>query len=209
MSTVLEQLSSVPIVTLETSTPGTSAKECVLLTIGCNELHLRASGFLAPATRVKVHFEHVEINGEVLYSRLKEDAWITCIGFESDEQGRVDPRFPVDLPASVTALSETGSVRAEARITDMCRAGLGLTVAESVRAGSMVCVETGAILVIGSVRYCHRQPGKDLFRIGMEITDILHGTQKLRGFSSRMGSLRRKLAQVILGRPLHPGFDIP
>jgi hypothetical protein len=71
----------------------------------------------------------------------------------------------------------------------------------------MICIETGLILAIGSVRYCHRQSNGELYRVGMEITDILHGAEKLCGFSRRLGSVRKKLAEVILGRQLHARFD--
>jgi hypothetical protein len=224
MSTVLEQLTSVPTVMLETATPGISAKECILLGIANSEIHLRATHRVAPASRVTVRFEHVSVPGEVLYCKPKEREWLACIGFTSSHRDQTDPRFPVDFPARVITLDKSGSVRSDGRVTDISLSGLvvlarqhshlsvtvqnnGLTVAHSVSPGSMICVETGVILAIGSVRYCHHHPGKELYRIGMEITDILHGAEQLPRFGVRLDSVRRKLAELILGRQLQARFD--
>jgi hypothetical protein len=203
MSTVLEQLNSVPTVMLEAATPRAAITKCILLGIGYNEIHLRAEHRVAPASRVKIRFEHIAIAGEVLYCKPRDGAWFAGIGFASN---RVDPRFPVNLPASIVELHESGSVRSDGTVTDICGSGLGLIVAQDMAPGCMICVETGFILAIGSVRFCHRQGNRGLFKVEMEIGDILHGAEHLSGFSRRLGSVRKRLAEAILGRQLQSRF---
>jgi hypothetical protein len=178
---------------LETASPEASERTCALLGIRYSEVHLRAAHWVAPTSRVTIRFEHVAIAGEVLYSKPMEGSWLVCIGFASDAQGRVDPRFPVHIPATVIALRESGSVRTEGMITDVCRSGLGLTVSQSMAPGTMICIETGVILVIGSVRHCYRQKNEELYRVGMEITDVLHGVEQVCGFSRRLAARGRSL----------------
>jgi len=65
----------------------------------------------------------------------------------------------------------------------------------------MIFVETESVLVVGEVRYCNeRQKGR--FDAGVEVTDVLSDIKSVQNSPGVLKTIRRKLAEAILGEPI-------
>lgn len=176
---------------------------CSLLGINRGEIHLKTEQSFQPGFQVVVAFERVSLTGEVVYSKTEEQGFRTCIVLRTgDHAGRTEPRFPIDEPATLIVLPDAAPIwSSSCRLVDFSRSGLGLMTSAEVNPGTMACVETTSLLVVGEVCYSgQHEPG--LFQVGIELTDVLLDE----GLSSRNAGLiariRVKLAEFILGRPI-------
>lgn len=153
--------------------------------------------------RVSVRFEHVAIQGEVLYCNQKSGGYVTCIGVKPENDAhRREPRFPVYQPASISLLGDRGTFGLKGSVPDISKSGLGLKVSQPADVGCMICVETESMIVAGEVRHCRKSSEDGQFRMGLQITDILMDSGERRGWFGRIEEPRWRLAEVIVGRPL-------
>ncbi len=187
----------VPLVSLALAGSTRPPSPCVLLGIADGQIHLRSEKWIGESARVVVTFEHVVVSGEVLYCTLKDGYYRTCIKMDDEGHGRKEPRFPLDEPCSLTLLEDARSVRIRSQLIDVSQSGLGLRTSVSAAVGSMAYVETRTMLIVGEVRHC-RQQGVE-FILGMSTSDIISAS-RAQAARSRLGRLRWRLAEIILGR---------
>jgi hypothetical protein len=181
---------------------------CALLGIQQGEIHIGTEHFYQTPSPVVVSFQRINITGDIVYCRPKESGYRTCIVPTGGYSGRSEPRFPIDEPATLIALPDGGDIwSTSCRLTDFSRSGLGLTIAEEVSVGTMACVEANSSLVVGRVRFS-KITDEGIFRVGMELTDILIDHVPLTSNWVIVERLRHKFAEFILGRPI-PGFKAP
>ena len=93
------------------------------------------------------------------------------------------------------------------RLTDISGFGLGVDAASAVGTGTMVCVETSAIMVAGTVMRCAPHAKGD-FRVGIAITDVMFNRGSERRFVWSVAEMRLRLAEFVLGRSI-PGARNP
>jgi hypothetical protein len=86
-------------------------------------------------------------------------------------------------------------------VLDVSISGMRVKIPQPVQTGTMIFVEMSSTLVVGEVRHCVAgQNGQ--FEAGIEITDILSDTKSQQDPPSVLRNIRRKLAEVVLGRPI-------
>lgn len=148
---------------------------CVLRDIGHGRVHLYAGEMIMPETRVVVAFEQFTMNGEVKYCTSRGNLYTVSVDVTTTPASqRREPRFPVDIPGKVILMSDSGTMAFRGVITDFSRSGLGLTVPVAVEVGSIACIETATMLVVGEVRHC-RTEGEGRFVAGLAMSDVLMG----------------------------------
>jgi hypothetical protein len=91
---------------------------------------------------------------------------------ESPER-RLDPRAPLDEPASVKILHPvvTSGDRLEGRAVNLSRSGLKLRIPEPMLPGTMVQVRFMDRIALGEIRYCI-PTGQD-FYVGVRFQDVM------------------------------------
>jgi hypothetical protein len=183
---------------------GTSAPPlpCALLGIERGKMHIRANGWIEPASRVSAMLGRVNVSGEVVYCTRKDTWYLACIALNSENEGRREPRLPVRLPGSVVVLSGDGGEQSvEGLVLDVSVSGMRLRIPQGVKPETMIFVEMASTLVVGEVRHC--LPGKNgQFEAGIEVTDVISDTKARQNSSGRLRNIRRKLAELILGEPI-------
>lgn len=165
-------------------------------------MHIRANEWIEPASRVSAILGRVTISGEVVYCTRKDTWYRACIALNSENEGRREPRLPVQLPGAVIALSGEGERSVPGVVVDVSLSGLRLRIPQSVDSGTMIFVEMASTLVVGEVRHCIGKNGH--FEVGIEITDVLSDIKSRQDSRGTLRGIRRKLAEVILGEPITP-----
>jgi hypothetical protein len=91
---------------------------------------------------------------------------------ESREK-RVDPRAPIDEPASVKILhpATTSGDRMDGRAVNLSRSGLKLRVPEPMLPGTVVQVRFLDRIALGEIRYCI--PTGSEFYVGVRFQDVM------------------------------------
>jgi hypothetical protein len=103
--------------------------------------------------------------------------------------------------AQSLALSENGSKSSRGTLLGVSVSGMRLDISHRVETGTMIFVETESVLVVGEVRYCNeRQKGR--FDAGVEVTDVLSDIKSVQNSPGVLKTIRRKLAEAILGEPI-------
>lgn len=122
-------------------------------------------------TRVDARFNGCQFSGEIGYCRPVDGAFeIHVMLSDSDGSGmRRWPRFPMDLPARVTAPGRSASI--QARVVDVSRDGLGMELADAVAVGQTIAIEIPQGTVFGVVRHC-RTSGAGGYRAGVEMSQV-------------------------------------
>jgi hypothetical protein len=175
---------------------------CILLGIEHGEIHIRGDEWIEPASPVSATFARISVSGEVLHCTQKNGWFRTSIAvISTNEQGRRQPRLPVYLAGSVVAFSKNGNEATRGTLLDVSVSGMRLDISHRVEVGTMIFVETASVLVVGEVRYCNKRP-KGGFDAGVEVTDVLSGIKSGQNSPRRLKTLRRKLAEAILGEPI-------
>jgi hypothetical protein len=174
-----------------------------LLGIGNGEAHILSAIWFGESSQVILILDDLVIAGEVQFSSRKQDGYRTAIRLGSElERDRREPRFPVDRLGRITMMSKTGTVRAECRLTDMSRSGLGLIACQPAEEGCMVYVVGDFGLVTGEVRHCTSATDGQ-FRLGLETTGIYGGIgDRHCAPLSFLQKVRLKVARAILGKKL-------
>lgn len=191
-----------PDVLLHLTGTGAPPLPCALLGIERGKMHIRAAGWIEPASRVSAMIGSITVSGEVVYCTRKETWYRTCIALNSENEGRREPRLPVQLPGAVLALSGEGERSVPGMVLDVSLSGLRLRIPQSVASGTMIFVEMASTLVVGEVRHCVEKNGH--FEVGIEITDVLSDIKLRRDSGGILRSIRRKFAEAILGEPITP-----
>jgi hypothetical protein len=84
---------------------------------------------------------------------------------------RREPRFPTNDLAEVTILAER-SLPVSGQVQDVSRSGIRISLASSLRLGTLVQITFHRpAVIIGEVRHCRR--AGDRFHVGMKIVDVL------------------------------------
>ena len=193
-----------PDVLLHLTGTGTPPLPCALLGIERGKMHIRANDWIEPASRVSAMIGRITVSGEVVYCTRKETWYRTCIALNSENEGRREPRLPVRLPGAVIALSGDGSEQSvQGVVIDVSLSGMRLRIPQSVADGTMIFVEMASTLVVGEVRRCIAGENGH-FEAGIEITDVLSDIKSPQDSRGTLRSIRRKLAEVILGEPITP-----
>jgi hypothetical protein len=166
-------------------------------------MHIRADNFIEPATTVSASVGHITVSGEVAYCTRKDTWYRTCIALSSEnDRVRREPRLPIRVPGAILALSGDGNEQSvQGLVLDVSISGMRVKIPQPVQTGTMIFVEMSSTLVVGEVRHCVAgQNGQ--FEAGIEITDILSDTKSQQDPPSVLRNIRRKLAEVVLGRPI-------
>jgi hypothetical protein len=167
---------------------------CNLIGIDRSRIHLSAKQWVKPGTGAVLKFERIKVAGEVGYCDRKDDEYRTCFIVSNSRRA---PRIPIDEFGSITVLGDEHAAAAECRLKDVSRFGLSVDARMMVKLGSMVCVQTDSILVVGEVR--NQSSNFDgTYRTGVEINDIVSDDVALR----RHRTLRHRVAEFVLGRPI-------
>jgi len=175
---------------------------CILLGIEKGEIHIRADEWIEPASRVSATFARVKVSGEVLYCTSKDGWFRISVAINSrNGQGRRQPRLPVYLSGSVVAFSENRTESGRGTLLDVSVSGMRVNIPYRVEVGTMLFVETRSVLVVGEVRYCNKRP-QGGFDAGVEVTDVLSDIKFARTSPGVLKTMRRKLAEAILGEPI-------
>lgn len=169
---------------------------CSLIGIERGQIHLNTQKWLEPGTRAVLKIDGISVTGEIDYCNRKKEEYRTCF---TVGHRRSAPRFPINEPGTLTVLGEEQTHSSACSLTDLSVSGLGLTTSMEVTAGSMICVQTGSMLAVGEVRHC-RQDSAGMFRVGVEVTDVLSNEAARR---ARKG-FRQRLAELILGYQIGP-----
>ncbi|HEX5228417.1 MAG TPA: PilZ domain-containing protein [Bryobacteraceae bacterium] len=145
-------------------------------------------------THVSVQANTSVFAGEILYCQPRGSLWETHVSFDDvDASGlRRTPRFPVRIPARV--FSSTNEQPLEAMILDVSGDGLGIELAEPVKMGTRVAVQSEESTALGEVKHC-RELKSGRFRAGVFLHHIMKKNQELEegsGESNWMGKLARR-----------------
>jgi len=184
---------------------GTSAPHltCALLGIERGKMHIRAESWVEPASRVSAMVGRITVSGEVVYCTRKDTWYRTCIALNSEtDLVRREPRLPIRLPGTVLALAGNSVEQSvQGIVLDVSISGMRVKIPHRVENGTMIFVEMASTLVVGEVRHCFTgQNGH--FEAGIEITDILADIKSQQDSPSVLRKVRRKLAEIVLGRPI-------
>jgi hypothetical protein len=89
------------------------------------------------------------------------------------QEKRVDPRAPIDEPASVKILhpATTSHERMDGRAVNLSRSGLKLRVPEPLLPGTVVQVRFLDRIALGEIRYCI--PTGTEFYVGVRFQDVM------------------------------------
>jgi hypothetical protein len=202
MSALDEFRVSGPEVFLQLTGTDSPPHSCILLGVEHGEIHIRSDEWLEPGWPVSATFARISVSGEVLYC-IRKDGWfrISVAVISKNDHGRRQPRLPVCLPGSVVAFSENGSESSRGTLLDVSVSGMRLDISHPVKAGTMIFVETESVLVVGEVRYCNRRQDGG-FDAGVAVTDVLSDIKSGQNSPGVMKSIRRKLAEAILGESI-------
>jgi hypothetical protein len=86
------------------------------------------------------------------------------------EERRNEPRFRLQVAASLKALSPPSAIRSEVRIIDVAQGGLKLRVPEFLHPGTVIQIRLKRTIAMAEVRYCH--PEGSEFDVGVKLQDV-------------------------------------
>src|SRR4051812_32965608 len=126
--------------------------EGIITNITHGEIHVRLDEFLRSGP-VRVWFsDDCHCDGQVLFSRVVDNAYQTGISFPPDprQHRRLEFRVPLtDQTAVVFELEGSRDHRWNARATDISRSGLGLLVEDRLPVNTIVKVELSFAIIFG------------------------------------------------------------
>ena len=167
---------------------------------GC--VFLDSDRWVEPSTEVELKLDRIALTGRVRYCNGQDNHYRTCVAVGAEARGgRATARFPMDEPGTLVVVGDSGTARFNCHLTDFSRSGLGLKSPREIAVDTLICIETDSIVAVGRVRRC--APRNDgTFRVGMSVTDVLTASETTPDSQWSIASLRLRLAEIILGRPI-------
>src|SRR5689334_14761085 len=167
-------------------------KVCVgkLWSISRGFLRVMVDRSIEPGASVTARFHGCLAYGEAVFCQESPAGYNVGVQLSSDPALRREPRFPLQLPGTLTVLGDQGPVQIKIELIDVSPSGVGLTAPEAIPTGVSVEINLECGILLGEVRHCERVENR--FRAGVKMYDMIAKEPALRRKSGTLlGLLKR------------------
>lgn len=148
--------------------------------------------------RIEMSIDGCTVNGEVAFCQSCPEGYNVGVQLQDRDSVRREPRFPLDLPATLTVVGLTGPTGGAVRLSDVSASGVGLFSSTPAPVGACVEINLDMGLLFGEVRHCQKSD-EGRFRIGIAIYHMFareHAVKPARAPLPRFAWLRRNGAAI-------------